>query len=106
MRGGVRGALAAWLGLIALQAVGTAGGSGRISSFFGDVNTLIERALNPNVPAIPDRRAGAVNTNAGAITTNPADAAAMAALGANYTTSGLYAGPAAPPPINGHPRPT
>jgi hypothetical protein len=96
--GGFRGALAAWLGLIALQAVGTTpGGGGRIASFFGDVNTMVERVLNPNVAAIPDRRAGAANAS---------DAAATAALAATYTTSGLYVGPAAPPPINGHPRPS
>ena len=58
-RGALRGALAAWLGLIALHAVGTAGGSGRIAEAFGDVNRLVERVLDPSVPAIPDRRAAA-----------------------------------------------
>lgn len=50
---------AAWLGLIALHALGTRGGSGRVSSAFTDVAGLIERVLDADVPAIPDRRAGA-----------------------------------------------
>lgn len=57
-RGAVRGAATAWLALIALQAVSTRGGSGRIAALLTDVNGLIERALDPNVPAIPDRRTG------------------------------------------------
>lgn len=53
-----RGVVTAWLSLIALQAVAKAG-SGRVASFFGDVDHLVQRALSPSVPAIPDRRAGA-----------------------------------------------
>jgi len=59
-RGGmIRGAASAWLGLIALQAVSTRGGSGRVAEFFNDANRLVQRVLDPNVPAIPDRRGGA-----------------------------------------------
>ena len=58
-RGGtVRGMAAGFLGLIALQAVGTRGGSGRVAEAFSDVAGLIERVMSPEVPAIPDRRAG------------------------------------------------
>jgi hypothetical protein len=60
----LRGAVSAWLALIALQTIGTAGGSGRVASFFGDVDNLVKRALNPTVPAIPDRR-NATATSAG-----------------------------------------
>lgn len=52
----VRGAVSAWLALIALQAIGTSGGSGRIAALFNDVDKLVKRALDPNVPAIRDRR--------------------------------------------------
>lgn len=50
----LRGAMVAWLGLIALQAVGTAGGSGRLAELFAAANQLVHRALDPTVPAIPD----------------------------------------------------
>ena len=51
-----RGAVTAWMALIVLQAVGTKGGSGRIAGAFADANQLVQRALSPTVPAIPDRR--------------------------------------------------
>lgn len=44
------------LSLIALQALVTNGASGRVGQFFADANRLLERALDPTVPAIPDRR--------------------------------------------------
>ncbi len=56
--GSVRGVFAGFLGLVALHALGSRGGSGRVSEFFGDVAGVIERVLDPNVPAIPDRRPG------------------------------------------------
>jgi hypothetical protein len=52
---GLRGAVTAWLALIVLQTVGTQGGSGRLVSLFGDLDTLVKRALDPGTPAIPDR---------------------------------------------------
>jgi hypothetical protein len=57
-RGALRGALSAWLGLIALHAVVSKGGSGRIVEALGDVDRLLQRALDPSVPAIPDLRNG------------------------------------------------
>jgi hypothetical protein len=61
MRGGhaLRGMVTAWLGLIVLQTVSTQGGSGRVAGAFADANALLKRALDPSVPAIPDRRDGA-----------------------------------------------
>lgn len=58
----LRGAVTAWMGLIVLQTVGTAGGSGKVAALFGDLNGLVTRALSADVPAIPDRRAGARGT--------------------------------------------
>lgn len=51
----VRGALSAWMTLIVLQVVGSKG-SGKIASLFSDLDNLVQRALSPDVPAIPDRR--------------------------------------------------
>lgn len=56
--GALRGAMSAWLGLIALHALSTAGGSNRVTELAGDVATFIDRALDPTIPAIPDLRAG------------------------------------------------
>lgn len=62
MSGTLGWAFSTWLSLIALQAVGSRGGAGRISQAFADVDRLLERALDPTVPAIPDLRAGAAAT--------------------------------------------
>lgn len=64
MRGTLTGLVTAWLGLIALQAIGTQGGSGRVAQFFTDTNTVIRRVLDPTVPAIPDRRTSTASTSA------------------------------------------
>lgn len=69
MSHGLRGAVSAWLALIVLQTVSTKGGSGQLASLFSDVDQLVRRALDPNVPAIPDLRDGA--TAAAATTTTP-----------------------------------
>ncbi len=58
MRGTLRGAAVAWLSLIALHAVASRGGSGRVAEFVTDADRLLQRVLSPEVPAIPDRRAG------------------------------------------------
>ena len=71
MKGALAGAFTSWLALIALHAVASNGGSGRISELAGDVDRFVKRALDPAVPAIPDLRAGAA---AAAMT--PAQAAA------------------------------
>lgn len=68
--GALRGVLTAWLSLIALQAVGSSGGSGRVGDAFRDLNGIVGRVLDPAVPAIPDRRAGA--TTGTATSTTPA----------------------------------
>jgi hypothetical protein len=59
-----RGALTAWMTLIVLQTVSSSGSSGRVASVFTDVDRLGQRALSPDVPAIPDRRATATSTPA------------------------------------------
>ena len=56
--GTVRAAATACLGLIALQAASSRGGAGRLSALLGDVNRVVQRALDPSVPAIPDLRNG------------------------------------------------
>lgn len=48
-----------WLALIALQALTTRTAPSRVGDMLSDINGLLERALDPNVPAIPDLRAGA-----------------------------------------------
>ena len=64
MKGTLGWMFTTWLALIALQTLTTQGASGRIGSLFGDVNSLVQRALDPTVPAIPDRRTGAASTPA------------------------------------------
>lgn len=79
-RHALRGALTAWMALIVLNAVGSAGGSGRLVSLAGDVNGLVKRALSPDVPAVPDRR-GRRHDTSSYITPAQAQAAAKAAAG-------------------------
>jgi len=50
-------AFTTWLTLIAVQALAQRESAGRVSQLFADVDRLLERALDPTVPAIPDRRA-------------------------------------------------
>jgi hypothetical protein len=64
----------AWLGLIVLQTVSTTG-SGRVAGAFADVNRLVKRALDPKVPAIPDRRDGAASPAPDAVANGAAAAA-------------------------------
>src|SRR5206468_5947739 len=59
----LRGAVSAWLALIVLQTVVTRG-SGRVADALAGLNGLAQRALDPNVPAIPDRRTGAAPAGA------------------------------------------
>jgi hypothetical protein len=51
----LRGAVTAWLALIALQAVSSSK-SGQVSGALSTVASLVTRALSPDVAAIPDRR--------------------------------------------------
>lgn len=80
-RHALRGAVTAWMALIVLNAVGSAGGSGRLVSLAGDVNGLVKRALSPDVPAVPDRR-GRRNDTSSYITPAQAAAAVKASNGA------------------------
>lgn len=70
-RGGLRGAATAALGLIALQALVSKGGTGRVATLLDDVNGLVERMLDPSVPAIPDRSTGAVGGTGAGNSMNP-----------------------------------
>ncbi|MBN9327806.1 MAG: hypothetical protein J0I87_12945 [Cellulomonas sp.] len=56
MGGTLSWAFGAWLGLIALQAATSPSAPARISQAFAGANALLTRALDPNVPAIPDIR--------------------------------------------------
>lgn len=60
----LRGAAAAWLGLVALQALTTKGGAGAATGLLGAVDGLVKRVLDPSVPAIPDHSTGAGTTDA------------------------------------------
>lgn len=51
----LRGAAAAWLGLVALQAVTTSRGANTVGGLLGTVDGLVKKALDPSVAAIPDR---------------------------------------------------
>ncbi len=69
MKRGLTSAFTTWLALVALQTLATSKSSPkRLASFFEDANSVLERALDPTVPAIPDRRAGAASTSAPAPT--------------------------------------
>jgi hypothetical protein len=46
----------AWLGLTALQLVTSAGGSSKVAGLLAGVRVVVDRALDPNLPAIPDLR--------------------------------------------------
>jgi hypothetical protein len=84
----LRGAVAAWLGLITLQAVGTKSGSGRVAELATDTTRLLARILDPDVPAIPDRRPGAAAATAAAVLPD-------LAAGATSVGTGVAAGIAA-----------
>jgi hypothetical protein len=76
--GTARSAATACLGLIALQAASTRGGSGRIAELLHDANTMVTRLLDPKVPAIPDLRSG------GTWGTTPTTVAESAAAAARF----------------------
>lgn len=66
-----------WLALIALQALATKGASGRVGEFFADIDRLLERALDPTVPAVPDLR---TTTKTKTPTAAPAEVAPVSRL--------------------------
>jgi hypothetical protein len=86
-RGTVRGALSAALALSVLQAVVSRRGSGAVAGAFGVVDGLVQRALDPDVPAIRDRRdplsslspSAAAGQRAAAAASTPAGREAFAA---------------------------
>ncbi|OJV57954.1 MAG: hypothetical protein BGO38_06950 [Cellulomonas sp. 73-145] len=57
--GTVGWALSAALSLIALQALTSPSAPARVSGIFAGAQKAVDRALNPNLPAIPDLRASA-----------------------------------------------
>jgi len=77
----VRGFLVGYLGLVALSVAVSPGGSTKTSGLFGWASTVIDRALSPDVPAIPDRSAS----------TGGGQAAGAAAGAAKAATSGASA---------------
>jgi hypothetical protein len=58
-RGAFTGAAGAALGLIVLQVATTREGSGKVAGVLTAVDSLVKRAKDPAVPAIPDRSNGA-----------------------------------------------
>jgi hypothetical protein len=70
-RGAVRGAVTAWLGLIVLQVVTTKHGSGQIAGLFGVADSVVKRAMSPDVAAIPDYRNGAPAASSTSSATDP-----------------------------------
>jgi hypothetical protein len=86
----LRGAGAAWLGLIVLQAATTKNGSGAIGGLLNTVNGLVKRALDPSVAAIPDhsKDAGAVKDSDGNVHPKIPD----------YLGGGVVPGPGKLPP--------
>lgn len=60
-RGALRGVASGVLSLIVLQGLVSRGGSGRVASLLNDVNRLVTRVFDPNVPAIPDHSGGSTS---------------------------------------------
>lgn len=59
MKRGLTAAFTTWLALVALQTLASSSfAPARVKSLFQDVDSIVERALDPSVPAIPDLRAG------------------------------------------------
>lgn len=56
MGGTLSWAFGAWLALIALQALTSPSAPTRVSQALSGANAVLNRALDPNVPAIPDLR--------------------------------------------------
>jgi hypothetical protein len=82
-RGALRGAVAAWLGLITLEAIVSKGGSGKIAGAFTAVDGVVEHLLDPKVPLLPDHSKPASSAAAGSVAgidpNSPTAAAQLAA---------------------------
>lgn len=92
MKHGLRGAVTAWLALIALQTISTRG-SGKVAGAFTAIDGLVKRALDPSVPAIPDRRTGAGTSSSASGYITPANAAAAARASAASNAVTAVTGP-------------
>lgn len=90
MAGTMRAAAVSVLGLVALQAVGSAGGSGRISGLFNDVSTMLDRLLDPTVPAIPDLANGEKWGGGGTATVGTPPNGVAIPVPANLDPAGAY----------------
>lgn len=87
----LRGVAAAGLVLVVVETIAR-DGSGRVGSFFTDVNGLVQRAFSPDVPLIPDRRTGSPGSSPQSYIT-PAQAAAGAKVAANLPAVGAITDP-------------
>lgn len=72
-RGALRGAGAAWLGLIALQTLTSGDSSSKVGGAFGWLASVFDRALDPKVAAIPDhgKATSSSSSTAGTATAGP-----------------------------------
>lgn len=70
----IRGVVAGVLALIALQVITSRGGSKNVTGLFGTAGSMVKRALDPSVPAIPDLRKGVTkpSSSSGGATVVPA----------------------------------
>lgn len=91
--GTLRGAGAAVFGLIVLQTVTTQRGAAGVGGILGWVDSVLRRALSPDVAAIPDFANGKGNDNA------VATAAQAAVTGAK----GVIRIPTSTVPVGSHP---
>lgn len=87
----LRGAVTAWLALIALQTVVT--NSGQASGALGTLNNLVQRALSPDVPAIPDRRKPKAGASSGGYFNMSPEQLAQVVQGAKTGIAVQAAGP-------------
>lgn len=82
-RGALRGMAGGVLTLVVLQGL-TGKGAGRVGGLVDTISGLVSRALDPNVPAIPDH-------------SHPAGGSSSSSAGAGATVPGAY--------VNGQPIP-
>jgi hypothetical protein len=66
-RGAVRSALTACFGLVVLQKLTTTTGSSTVAGAVDAVNSIIKRAFDPTVAAIPDLAGGGGSTPEGGV---------------------------------------
>jgi hypothetical protein len=81
----LRGFLAGYLGLVALSALVAERGSKQAAGLLGTLSSIIERALSPGVPAIPDYATGGTLPDGGTLTGTAAGPNPDAPLGKSST---------------------